>query len=455
MQRTWAFWRRVQYGTGFGVFCMLLISLVYFTQFYTPANCFDGRQNGTETGTDCGGDCVRICAVDVIAPTVDWARSFAVAEGVYNAVGYVENRNPAAASPAVPYTLSLYDESGLITSRNGETILPPDSVYPVFEARIDTGGRVPTQTILELGNAAVWVPSEAGREQFTVNSRTLTGVDLRPRLEADIYNNALTEAEDVEVVATIFDARGNALTASRTFIDRFTPRSETTAVFTWPQPIAKTVRSCEVPTDVAVAIDLSGSMNNDGGTPPEPISSVLTAAEAFTKRLRANDQAALITFATDAIVANQLTGDTGQVATAISQLAIDPEEERGSTNTGDALLRAGAELNSARHSNDARKVLVLLTDGLATAPDEEPEAYALQAAQQVKADDVIVYTIGLGSEVNMSFLQEVASSPAQAYAALSTSDIDRIYQTITGALCEDGPAVIEIIPKTTAGFVNL
>ncbi len=452
LYRPWAFWRKLQYGTGFTVFWLMIFSGIYFGYFYNAPTCFDNKHNGTEAGLDCGGACTRICAFTVEKPTVKWARSFAVTDGQYNAVAYVENRNKMAASPEVPYKMQLFDAKGLIAERTGVTILPPDSVYPIFEARIITDGRVPTQTIVELGEATMWVPASAGREQFTVNSRTLTGADAKPRLEASLTNNDLVEAQNVEVVATIFDARGNALTASRTFIDRFPARGSETAIFTWPEPIAKTIRSCEVPTDIAIAIDLSGSMNNDNDAPPEPISSVLKAAGSFASRLRSNDQATLVTFATDAIINQTLTGDVAGVAKAIAALTIDPEEERGSTNTGDALKRAGEELNSIRHSDEARRVLVLLTDGLATAPDPEPETYALEAATAVKATGIDIFAIGLGQNVNMDFVRKVATAENQAYAAVSTAQIDGIYKNITAALCEDGAAVIEIIPKTTASF---
>ncbi len=453
--RPWAFWRRVQYGSAFGAVIMLILAGGYMQYFYNAPTCFDGSLNGTERGVDCGGACTRICAFDVAAPTVKWARSFAVTSNQYNAVAYVENTNQTAASPAVPYTLSLYDTAGLIAERTGTTILPPDSVYPIFEARIQTNGRVPTRTELILGEATMWLPATAGRDQFTVNSRTLTGADSKPRLEASITNNALTAAQNVEVVATVFDARGNALTASRTFIDQFAARGTETAVFTWPEPIAKTVRSCEVPTDVALAIDLSGSMNNDGGTPPEPITSVLSAAQAFAGRLRSDDQAAVVTFATEGAVTATLSSNLTGISSAIGGLSIDPEEERGSTNTGDALLKAGAELASVRHNDAARRVVVLLTDGLATAPDEEPEQYALTAAASLKAQGVTIFTIGLGNDVNTDFLRQLASSAAQAYTAVSVSEIDTIYKNITAAICEDGAAIIEIIPKTTASFAEL
>ncbi len=455
IQRRWAFWRRVQYGTGFGVFGLIIFTFIYFNNFYQPPTCFDNTQNGDERGVDCGGGCTTICNFDVQKPVVQWARSFRVTEGQYNAVAYIENKNQGAGSLAVPYTISLYDAQGLITQRTGTTILPPDSVYPVFEPRIDTQGRVPTQTNIALGESTTWVQAAGGRNQFTIQSRTLTGADAQPRLEAQIYNNALTKVDEVEVVATIFDAQGNALTSSRTFIDDFAPRTTEVAVFTWPEPIAKTIRSCEVPTDVVLAIDLSGSMNNDNDNPPEPITSVLSAAESFATRLQTGDQIALVTFATDALLKNPLTGNIQNVAQDISALTIDPEEETGSTNTGEALLKGKAELLSPRHNTEARKVMVLLTDGLATAPDEAPEQYALDAAQKVKQADITLFTIGLGKEVNMDFVTQLASTPQQSYRALSVREVDRIYKTITAEICEDGAAIIEIIPKTSAGFSSV
>lgn len=455
MFRPWAFWRRVQYAIGLGVFFSVCLALVYTSYLYETPTCFDGKDNGQERGVDCGGLCTRICAIDILPPEVTWARSFRVADGQYNAVAYVENKNRIAATPEVAYTFSLYDKDGLITERIGTTILPPDSVYPIFEDRIYTQGRVPTQTFITLAEADVWLPATVGRNQFTVTERKLSDVDAKPRLDVKIRNNALTPADEVEIVATIFDAKGNALTSSRTFVDNFAPRSETNAVFTWPEPIAKTVRSCEVPTDVVLAIDLSGSMNNDSNNPPQPLTSVLTAAKAFVDRLRDSDQVSLVTFATDAVVKYPLTQQLGDVARTVAKLSIDPKEETGSTNTGEAFTRALEEFGSNRHSIQSRKVLVLLTDGLATAPDENPEEFAQKSAQAVKSKGVTIFTIGLGEQVNMDFIKTLASAPTQAYQALSVVDVDRIYRVITASLCEDGAAVIDVVPKTDASFAPL
>jgi hypothetical protein len=54
----------------------------------------------------------------------------------------------------------------------------------------------------------------------------------------------------------------------------------------------------------------------------------------------------------------------------------------------------------------------------------------------------------------MDFVRSIAS-PDMAYQALSRSQIDAIYRAITGAICEDGAAIIDVVPKTDSNFPNL
>lgn len=453
--RWWAFWRRVQY-----IFLLVFLlgaagAFVYVQYGYTEPTCFDGLLNGDEHDVDCGGSCERICAVEIIPPRVVWAESFRITDGQYNAVAYVENRNTGIGTPKLTYTMTLKDAEGVITERTGSTVFPPGSVYPLFEGKILTGDRVPTQTIVTFAPTVVWQKGSLSREQFELKRRDLLQVDTTPRLTAELYNKTLEEARDVEIVATIFDAGKRPLTASRTVVPLFAGRSTETVVFTWPHPISKTVRSCEVPTDIVLGIDMSGSMNNDSDTPPEPVSSVLAAGDTFIRQLRNNDQVGVVTYATDALLVAPLTREIGKVADIVQGLVIDPQEETGSTNTGEALMRINEELMSSRHNADARKVAIILTDGLATAPGDDPDTYARDAAQKLRDNDVVVYTIGLGEAVNEVFLRDLAGDDGRYFFAPSTGDLDIIYKKISTSICEDGPAVIEIIPKVQSSFTPL
>ncbi len=449
--RPWAMRRKFIYLSGIAAFFLFVSLLVYVGFFYQQPTCFDGRDNGDETGIDCGGSCERVCMVAVEPPVVRWARSFRVTEGVYNAVAYVENRNIGVGAKEIPYAFTLFDDRGeTITTVTGTTTLPPGNVYAIFEDRINVGDRIPTKTTLAFDTNVPWTTMDRGKEQFYVQSKTITRADLRPRLDATIMNTSLDEAKDVEAIATIFDAKGNPLTASRTVVPVFPAEVEQQVTFTWPEPIAKTVRSCVIPSDVVLAIDLSGSINDDGGTPPEPLDTVLRAAGGFAKRLKDEDQVGVVTFATEAFIREELSSDRERIASEVRKLAVEPKEERGSTNTGDGLRAGIIELLSERHNPDARKVVVLLTDGKANAPemdDVDPETYAQLMAEEAYTRGVEVYTIGLGTSVNAEFLATLATTEKHAYTAVTKESLDEIYRTISLALCEDGPAVIDIITK--------
>lgn len=450
----WAFRRKLSIVLVLLAFFTLVAVWIYFAFVYEAPSCFDNEKNNGEAGIDCGGDCVRICAFQVIPPKVKWVKAFKIIDGQYNVVAYIENQNLHASTPEMDYTITLSDASGVIAERSGTTILPPDNTYPIFEGRVKTFNRVPTDVSIQLSEPELWLPVEEVREQFTLVDRgEIVGADSAPRLQSAIRNNGLVMAEDVEVVTTIFNSLGEALTASRTFVDL--PSEEVTdVIFTWPEPIAKTVRSCEVPTDVILAIDLSGSMNNEGGVPPEPLASVKRAAESFVSRLGVTDRVGVITFATGGEMVVPLSPQPATIAANIAQLDIDPEEETGSTNSGAAMDLATQEFATERHNPDARRVLVLLTDGLTNEPEPEPEAYALERAAVLKESGVELFTIGLGADVNEEFLRNMATSPDTYFRTISTSQIDSIYRSITEAICEEGAARVDVLPKSDINFIS-
>lgn len=455
--RLWAVGRRIQYGLGFLSVWVLVGAWVYFTNFYQPPSCFDRVQNGTETGIDCGGACVQICPADVLPPQVVWVKSFRVVDGQYNAVAYVENANQTVGTPELKYTFQLLSKGVVVAERQGMMVLPQNNVYPIFEGKIFTeAGAVVTDTKIFLEPAQLWLPADAARDQFRSVDIKLSNADTRPRLDVVLENTALKEAREVEVVATIFNDTGEPVTASETNIDYIAPRSTQNIVFTWPNSIAKTVKSCIIPTDVAVAIDLSGSMNNDGGEPPQPVTAALAAAAQFVQSLREKDQVSLITFASTAVVHTEFTKESDSVASSIRTLAIDASEETGFTNTTEALLTAQNELNSTRHNADARRVLVLLTDGLPTAAgNSDVVAEAIAAAQKLSEDAIEVYAIGLGAGVNEKFIRALASGETNSFFAPTTAELERIYTEITSSLCTSGPTKIDVTAKTKTNFAPL
>lgn len=455
--RPWAFWRRVQYLTGLFLVIGMAGVLIYFTNFYEEPNCFDGLMNGSETGIDCGGGCVQICAAELLPPRIVWTDSFQITGRQYNAVAYVENPNQTAGTPVLEYTFELFSRGVKVGERSGKTILPPNSIYPIFEGRVNVEGDEPvTETRITLEQSDLWLPSSVERDQLRSVDIELTGADSRPQLKVEIENTTLVSAENVEVVATIFNENGSPVTASQTFVDTISPRSTEDIVFTWPNPIAKTVKNCVIPTDVAVAIDLSGSMNNDGENPPQPITKALNAASLFINNLKERDQVSVISFATEATLVTPLTSQHDTVAESTLDLIIDPSSETGFTNTIDALKIAESELSSVRHNPDARRVLVLLTDGLPTkSGDGDVVREAEELAKLIDSNGVEIYSIGLGNNVDKQFIRNIASDINNAYLAPTGEELNSIYNEITSSLCEVGPTKIEIIAKPETSFAPL
>jgi Mg-chelatase subunit ChlD len=355
------------------------------------------------------------------------------------------------------YTFEFFNGTQKVGERSGQTVLPPSSIYPIFEGRITIEGETITSTTLRIEPIDVWVPATVGRGQFKTTNLNLTGADLRPRLDVTIENTELTPAQNIEVVATLFNEAGKPITASQTFVDSLEGRSIKDIVFTWPNSIAKTVRSCEIPSDIVMGIDVSGSMNNDSAAPPQPLTDALQAAKKFVLTLNENDQAAVVTFATGALTPATLNTNHTSTAALIEALTIAPADETGFTNTVAALNAAQVELESSRHNANARRALILLTDGLPTAKGDTvaivEEAKAMAAT--LSASGVEIYAIGLGAGVNTEFINAIASDAEYAYYAPTTSDLDSIYAKITGSLCESGTTRIDVIAKTPTNFTPL
>jgi len=451
----WAIKRQLLYLGGVLLFLIVVVGVPLFIVFYEGPNCFDGSQNGEELGVDCGGECQRLCPFQADDPTVLFSRSFEVKPGLYNAVAYIENPNIGAGVAEVGYVFTLFDRDNLLVAeRRGSTFLSPNRTTPVFEAAIATGQRTPARTFFEFTGELEWFRAEDRNSQLVVRDRVLSNPETEPRVDATLENTSVEEFRDIDVVAVVFGSDGNAINASKTFVELLPRQATQELVFTWPLPFAKRVEACSTPVDVILLLDISGSMNDDGGVPPQPLSDALSAASLFIERLdRLTDQVGVVVFATEAELIQGLTLEHEAVDAGVRSLVIDPKEERGLTNMGDAILFADAELASLRHNREARKIVVLLTDGRANAPAEPGgEPHALERAGAARGRGAVFYTIGLGDGVNTEFLSEIAGAPERVFFAGKSAELGQIYREISSALCERGPAVLDIIARTKDAF---
>lgn len=462
LDNSWAARRRAII-LGAMVLVLSAISFGIFWKFwYVTPTCFDKIKNGDETGVDCGGSCALLCSSGVIAPVVMWdPRIFQVSPDIWSVLVYVENPNVDADATYVPYTFTIYDQNNAVLQTiNDATILPKNKTVGIFEGPITfKGNAAQARAVFELGSGIVWEKSASTTDDITVTQSPLLNLDSAPRVEADVKNNGTDEIKNIELVAAIFDGSDNAIAASRTFVDSLKGGEDSNVVFTWPQPFKLGSKACEKTSDVILILDRSGSMNAISSGTTTVLSAAKSAAVSFINQLKPEDKVGVVSFATmpDDPIDLTLTSDFDSARQAVNSIEVEASSTQY-TNIYEALRAAWQELDSARADDESSKVAILLTDGVAnnpTDPNGKTEADDIKYAENMavtessdaKQDGLSIYTIGLGNDINESFLKTVASGNADYFFAPSASNLETIYKNISSDICQEIPARIEITYK--------
>ena len=449
---SWSFRRQLLYLAIPLVLVLAVAGYIFFNYIYSSPTCFDGAKNGDETGRDCGGSCQLLCTSDSLSPVVRWSESFAVTDSVWNAGAYVENPNINSESPKATYIFRLYDEKNtLITEVLGETFIPKNKKFLVFYPSINTQGKAVKRTEFEFIGNLTWLTSNTQTPDLKITHGAIEKGSTTPLISGTVENTGATPAGALELSVIVYDGRGNAIGISRTYVDGVTPRANAPFGFTWPRVFKETQAVCEVPSDVVLVLDRSGSMASISRTPPEPLTSVKNTATSFVSSRKIGDQVGVISFANETSnpIDHVLSPNITEVVDSIARIFIATTSAQN-TNIGDGLLKAITELTSFRAKNNSKKVIVLLTDGDPTDPKKEgennyPTLFAEQAATDAKSNNISIFTIGLGSLVNGELLSRLASSPSQYFSAPTSADLSKIYTRISTSICTLRPNVIELI----------
>jgi hypothetical protein len=232
---------------------VLLAMLVVAAYFLYPVlkenpTCTDGKQNGDEVGVDCGSICQNFCASQVHSLSIIWQRSFEIAPGIYDVLGYVENQNADAGIATLLYRFKLYDDRNvLIAERDGKTFIGPNQSSAIFEGGINTGERIPKRVFLELEDYR-WtkIDSRFSKVSLMVGNKRLLTASTSPRLSVSISNGSLIDLKNIEVSAILRDADDNAITVSDTVIESLPKQSSKEIFFTWLSPIRSEVARIEI-----------------------------------------------------------------------------------------------------------------------------------------------------------------------------------------------------------------
>lgn len=186
--------------------------------------------------------------------------------------------------------------------------------------------------------------------------------------------------------------------------------------------------------DVALVLDTSSSMLEPTTAGGSKLAAAMAAAGVFLDQLHlaaGGDQAAIVTFDHGATVAQPLTADRAALNAALAQIVTDRQ-----TCISCGIDAAATELASPRHRQGNVPVLVLLTDGRA---NPEPAEEGVRRAALAKAAGVTLFSIGLGNDVDLSALAEIASRPDYFHHAPDAADLEGIYRAVAGTIpCPSG-----------------
>lgn len=238
---SWRTRRKIQYLTSVFVFVAVIFSVPIYNFLKKAPTCFDGTHNGDELGVDCGGSCILVCSADVRPVSVVWERAFTVTRGVVTAAAYAENPNFGLVAPEVPYRFQVFDaQNVLIAEKRGTTYIATDGAFVLFEGPLSGGERVPDHVAFTFDTLVPWYRRSEAPPLLEVKRQELVATTT-PRIEADIYNAAVTPLSNIEVIAVAYDRLDNALGVSRTFIDTLAALDMHTVTFSWPHAFSDDV----------------------------------------------------------------------------------------------------------------------------------------------------------------------------------------------------------------------
>lgn len=140
--------------------------------------------------------------------------------------------------------------------------------------------------------------------------------------------------------------------------------------------------------DFILAIDTSTSMLADDFNITR-LEAAKEAATVFVDSVEGQSNIGLVSFASTVFVDKELISDKGEIRKIIEELNI---KESGGTNIGDTLITSSNLLVTGGQEEKSR-IIILLTDGQSNIGT--PVDIAIEYA---KAREIIVYTIGVGTE---------------------------------------------------------
>lgn len=212
----------------------------------------------------------------------------------------------------------------------------------------------------------------------------------------------------------------------------------------------------QVDVDVALVVDTSGSMNDQGKLP-----AALSAGSAFLAQLQPNDQSALVTFNTSVTLVKGLSNlHTGPAPS--TDYYLSQQTATGLTALWMGIRMAHYELINQPHANPApysglsrypnagghsKQAIVLLSDGEQTVGPNDP----ITEAAAAKAHGIEVFTIALGTAFagnSLSVLENVSTDKAHAFVSPTNAQLKPLFLRISGLIRDIAAPTVDIARPT-------
>lgn len=171
----------------------------------------------------------------------------------------------------------------------------------------------------------------------------------------------------------------------------------------------------ELPVGVVLALDASASIS------PLQMGHLRESSGAVLDGLRAQDQAALLTFADAVVLRERLTDDVARVRTAVSGITATTDASGGT-----ALIDACYTAMTLADADAGRALLIAFTDGV----DTRSWLDAARVLQAARRSNAVVYGVST-SDMSGSFLDRLSDvTGGQAIEIASTADLSATFLRI-------------------------
>ena len=270
--------------------------------------------------------------------------------------------------------------------------------------------------------------------KFTFDNDLLEIEDFEPA----VYYCDIVNQEMVLLPNQVFDMENCTVTAQTTHFSRYILLNKTEFSKVWDEDFINTSDDDgnEIGMDIVLAIDSSGSMSwNDTSDIRKD------AAKEFVKSLRDIDRAAIVDFDSSAQTYQTLTSDLNALYSAINQI-----DSNGGTSLSSGMSEAIS--NFGVSNTDTKKIIVMLTDGRGD--------YDTSYTQTAIQNNITIYTIGLGYDLDENLLRTIAtSSGGKYYHADVADDIKTSFSNIgkdIGTSDTDGDTLPDVVEDNLYWF---